>query len=275
MNAKTSPVLPIETRVKRLDISLFDEIDSQTCADDRRSMLAIQEAVSARCPSFTYLEIGSHLGGSIQPFLLDPRCARIVSIDKRPTAQADERGGAGRYPGNSTERMLKNLRSIAKDQVVKVTTFDADSSAVKPSMLPSKVAVCFIDGEHTNAAVERDFAFCESVLTHPGLIYFHDSDIVFQALANIVERLKAAGRSFHAYNLPSSIFVIDLEMNIHGDASIQSLLLNNHLGYLSSLESMAHYRDFYTGWFARTLRKAYSIGPVRIAARTIRNIANR
>jgi hypothetical protein len=177
-----------------LDVSLFDVIDLQTSLDDRRSMLAIHAAVSARLGSFTYLEIGSHLGGSIQPFVLDPRCTHIVSIDKRPKTQPDERGESYAYPANSTERMLHN------DGVGKITTFDTDSSELKGSMLPAKVDLCFIDGEHTNAAVERDFAFCESALADAGVVYFHDSEIVFQGLDNILKRLRAAGRQFHAYN---------------------------------------------------------------------------
>jgi hypothetical protein len=127
--------------------------------------------------------------------------------------------------------MLQNLRKIAKDGVAKITTFDMDSSELRVSMLPSKVDLCFIDGEDTNSAADRDFALCESALAAPGVIYFHDSEIVFQALDNILKCLRAAGRPFHAYNLPTSIFVIDLGMNIHEDDSITKFLSENHLGY--------------------------------------------
>jgi hypothetical protein len=257
MRVDLSEAPSIEARVKQLDVSLFDAIGSQTSPDDRRSMLAIHAAVSARLGPFTYLEIGSHLGGSIQPFLLDHRCTHIVSIDKRPKVQADARGTSYEYPGNSTERMLQNLRKIAKDGVAKITTLDMDSSELRVSMLPSKMDLCFIDGEHTNSAAERDFAFCESALAASGVIYFHDSEIVFQALDNILKCLRAAGRPFHAYNLPTSIFVIDLGMNIHEDDSITKFLSKNHLGYIAGLQSMAHYRHFYNHWLARLLRKAY------------------
>jgi hypothetical protein len=248
-------VVRIETRVGQLDVSLFDAIPSQTSPYDRRSMLAIQAAAAERLGSFSYLEIGSHLGGSIQPLLLDPRCKQIVSIDKRPAAQPDERGESAAYPRNSTERMLENLRGIAGDAVGKITTFDVDSSELNSSMLGSKVNLCFVDGEHTNRAAESDYAFCESVLIDGGLIYFHDANIIFQALDSILERLRTVGKSFHAYNLPDVIFVIDFGLNIHQNEAVQSLLLENHRGYISGLQSMAHYRHFYNHWFSGLLRK--------------------
>ncbi len=249
--------LAIETRVKQLDVSLFDGIKSQSTSDDRRSMLAIQTAVCSRLESFAYLEIGSHLGGSIQPFLLDPRCTRIVSIDKRPTMQPDARGLPFKYAGNSTERMLKNLRGISTDGVSKIATFDVDSSEVATSALQSKMDLCFIDGEHTNAAAERDFAFCKSALAESGVIYFHDCNIVYQAIDAILKRLRASGCLFHAYNLPTSIFVIDFGMNIHEQDSIKEMLSENYKGYLAGLQSMTRYRQFYNLGVFRLLRSAY------------------
>ena len=253
----SSEVLPIETRVKQLDVSLFDGIESQSTSDDRRSMLAIQTALCARRESFAYLEIGSHLGGSIQPFLLDPRCTRIVSIDKRPKIQPDARGLPFKYADNSTERMLNNLRGISKDGVSKISTFDVDSSEIGTSTLKSKIDLCFIDGEHTNAAAERDFAFCKSVLADSGVIYFHDCNVVFQAIDTILKGLRASGCPFHAYNLPTTIFVIDFGMNIHEHDSIKKMLSENHKGYLAGLQSMARCRQFYNLGVFRLLRSAY------------------
>jgi len=257
MSVEQPEAAPIETRVKQLDVSLFDAIPSQTSSDDRRSILAIQSAMAARLGSFAYLEIGSHLGGSIQPFLLDPRCRRIVSIDKRPNSLPDERGVSQIYLQNSTERMLENLRGIAKADLPKLTTIDADSSELNATQIPSKVNLCFIDGEHTNTAAEKDFAFCKSVLASPGVIFFHDAHIVFQALDKILRDLRAAHCVFHAYNLPTSIFVIDFGVGIHEDDGIRNLLLKNHLGYLEGLKSMAHYRQFYNHRFVRMMRRAY------------------
>ena len=259
MSVEELNLLRIEQRVRLLDISLFNAIISETSPDDRRSMLAIHAAVSSRLGSFTYLEIGSHLGGSIPPFLLDPRCNCIVSVDKRPSIQPDERGTSFVYPENSTKRMLQLLSGVSKDSTAKIVTFDKDSSELTASMIPSKINLCFIDGEHTNAALQRDFWFCESVISTPGVIYLHDSDIVFEGIDNILQSLRAAGRPFHAYNLPAVIFVIDLGMNIHEDENIRNLLAENHLGYISALKTMAPHRKFYNKRSMRLLRKAYQL----------------
>jgi hypothetical protein len=73
-----------ESSIASLDISLFAAISSQTSSNDKRSLLAVQKAVCAINDGYTYLEIGSYIGGSIQPHLLDDRCQQIFSIDKRP-----------------------------------------------------------------------------------------------------------------------------------------------------------------------------------------------
>lgn len=219
--------------------------------------------MAARRGSFVYLEIGSHLGGSIQPYLLDERCRAIISIDKRPAQQPDMRGESYEYPGNSTNRMLENLRRISAEGVRKVRTFDAATNQLQPSMISLKPDICFVDGEHTNTAVEKDFAFCLSVVEDHGVVCFHDSNIVFEELNRIVAGLKASGRRFRAYNLPTHVFVIDLEGNLHEDARILPLLVDNHLGYLAGLESMSCYRDFYNAWLSRKLRAFYRSKPVR------------
>jgi hypothetical protein len=64
---------PVSDRIEDLDVGLFDAIPSQTSADTRRSLLAVHRATARRHGEIAYLEIGSHLGGSLQPYLLDPR----------------------------------------------------------------------------------------------------------------------------------------------------------------------------------------------------------
>ena len=103
--------LSFEQRIERLDCSLFDPIPTQSSKGDRMSWLALQGAVRRAAPSYTYLEIGSHLGGSIQQHWIDPRCSLIYSIDKRPLEQPDDRGAVFAYAGNSTARMLGNLHA--------------------------------------------------------------------------------------------------------------------------------------------------------------------
>jgi hypothetical protein len=158
--------------------------------------------------------------------------------------------------------------------VRKVVTFDADAGDLDKSVLPCKSDLCFIDGEHTNGAAVRDFAFCCSVLADTGVICFHDSEIVFQAIGNIVDQLKAARRPFRAYNLPSSVFVIDFGLDLHSDPTISDLLAANYIGYFSALNSMVHYRDFFNSWFARKLRDLYEFPPIGASARIVRYLAS-
>ena len=89
-------------RIRGLDLSLFDAIPS---------LLGVHRAVMNKHGRFAYLEIGSHLGGSIQPYLLNSASLRIYSIDRRPSSQPDERERdcTVSYPENSTELMLHNL----------------------------------------------------------------------------------------------------------------------------------------------------------------------
>src|SRR5262245_43878359 len=98
-----------EEKIARLDPDFFRHIESQSTERDRRSLLALQLSFRRQSKPFVYLEIGSHLGGSLQCLVVDPRCRRIISIDPRPLNQPDERGQRYHFPGNSTARMLQLL----------------------------------------------------------------------------------------------------------------------------------------------------------------------
>lgn len=126
----------IAARIESLDVSLFEAVSSQSDAGDRRAWLAVQRSVRRKL-EYVYLEIGSHLGGSIQQHLVDPRCREIISIDKRPLSQPDDRGQFFAYEGNSTARMLDNLRGVSAAQVEKIRCFDADARDIDPSTIPA------------------------------------------------------------------------------------------------------------------------------------------
>jgi methyltransferase family protein len=196
-----------EHRLERLDLALFDHIHSQSSRDDKRSWLALQYATRAR-GTYTYLEIGSHLGGSIQPHLVDPMCRTIYSIDKRPESQPDDRGQPCRYEGNSTSRMIENLRAIDGEEVRKVITFDAGVEGVSRSAIQSPPDLCFIDGEHTRAAVVKDFNFCKSVAAASSIIYFHDAQVVYRGIADVLTMLRRQGVVHHPAMLGGATFAI-------------------------------------------------------------------
>ena len=153
----------ITARVHRLDVGLLDAIESQTSAADRRSLLALHGTMLTMLGTFRYLEIGSHLGGSLQALVAEPGCTHITSIDPRPLVQPDERPEIGyrwEYADNSTERMLALLGAVPGADVGKITTIELSTEDIDPGSLPHQPDLCFIDGEHTNRAALRDAEFC-------------------------------------------------------------------------------------------------------------------
>jgi Methyltransferase domain len=243
-------------RVAELDTTLFDAIPSQTSDLDRRSLLACQLATRSLRPEYRYLEIGSYRGGSIQPHLLDDSCTAIYSVDKRPAKQPDESGLNLSFPGNSTERMREALARLDDGRLSKLTCIEGDARTLDPGIVPEPIDLCFVDGEHSDQAVEADFAFCRRVIGDRGAIVFHDAQITYNALWKITSELREAGAAFHAYNLPSILMVIELGgFPIHSHAAISPMLLDNHVGYLESLRRNDHFRRW------------ASIPPVRLARR--------
>ncbi len=197
-------------RVEVLSTDLFAAIPSQTSEADRRSLLAVQRATARARGELAYLEIGSHLGGSIQPYLLDPRCTAIFSIDARPPSQPDDRspGYVAAYEDNTTERMLGLLRALAPGQVSKLRCFDADASEVDPAQIAPRPDVVFIDAEHTRQAVLSDFAFGRRVLAPGGTIVLDDLPIVYPAVLEICRSLRRARERFVTARLEGKVFAI-------------------------------------------------------------------
>ena len=241
--------------IESLDLGLFASIESQTSDHDKRSLLACQLGVRTEAPEYAYLEIGSHLGGSLQPYLQDPRCTRVYSIDNRIASQPDARGVAFAYRENSRARMLGAITSVPGADSTKVVCFDTDAAAVNPALVRPQPLLCLIDGEHTDSAVIRDFAFCRQAVVPDGAVVFHDASILYLALTRIVEDLSRAGVSFRAYHLPDTVFVIEWgACTLHRTPAIQDMLLNNHVGYLSSLRGNDHFRRFANRPVFRALR---------------------
>jgi len=195
-------------RLTALDLGLFFGISGQSDAGDRRAWLAVQRSI--RRAGYVYLETGSYLGGSIQQHLLDPLCTRIISIDSRRSLALDDRGETIQYPENSTENMLANLRRIDATSLGKLVTFDVDASEIDPLDIPAAPHFCFIDGEHTRAAVLSDFEFCLRVCDPDAAICFHDARIVDSALREILSILNHRKIPVSALRLGGDTFGIFL-----------------------------------------------------------------
>jgi len=194
----------IGERINRLDLSLFDHINGQTGAEDRRSLLALQAATRAAGP-YTYLEIGSFLGGSLQPYVVDPLCERIVSIDPRPAITQDSRtseGGAVEYEENTTAHMRDLLAAIPNANLDKLTTIEASTEQISPASVGGAPMLCFIDGEHTSRAALRDAIFCRQAAPD-ATIAFHDRYTVRSAIGAFLTVYGGYG-----YQLPHVIFAV-------------------------------------------------------------------
>jgi hypothetical protein len=195
-----------EAALAALDTSLFDTVRSQTSDRDRVSLLAVHSSAREVHGEFTYLEIGSHLGGSLQVLVVDRRCTAITSIDSRPEAAPDVRGVSS-YPGNTTARMLERLRLVPGADLSKLRTIEAEAPTLDPAELPAP-QLCLIDGEHTHDAALADARFCRAVLRDQGVIVFHDRRLVRSAIESFLEEL---GQVPHeGYPLLGSVYVLEL-----------------------------------------------------------------
>ncbi len=260
MSAAAPPrIRSVIERIDELSVDLFAGIPSQTSPADRRSLLAVQRATARRHPQFAYLEIGSYLGGSIQPYLLDPRCTAIYSIDPRPAQQPDDRspGHVVRYIDNSTDRMLGLLRTLEPERMSAIRCFDADASRVDPGRITPAPQVALIDGEHTRGAVLSDFAFCRGVLADEGTILFDDFPIVYPAVLEICRELEKGGRRFVAARLEGKVFGIFFdESKVRGDPFLTRCRARSRL-------TLARYRVKLWG-------KSLLPGSIGRSARTVR-----
>jgi hypothetical protein len=250
------PMATFNELIDKQDLSLFSAIPSQSTDEDKRSLLAVEAAVRDAVGEYRYLEIGSYLGGSIQPHLVDPLCREIISIDKRPPSQPDERGIDYLYNNNSTVRMLERLREVSSD-LSKLATIDSDSRSIPDGAVEPGVTLCFIDGEHTDAGSIADFEFCYRVVDKDrGAITFHDAQITYNGIAVCIQKLEKEGVDFRAYALPNAVFAFEFgALRLSDHPAIRERLTQNYRSYLYSLQENDRYRRFATGFPFGTARR--------------------
>ena len=168
-------------------------IESQTSDSDKLFLLDMQRLIRDVAPTYDYLEIGSFLGGSLAPFLGDPACRSILSIDDRALTLPDERGALYDYAGVTTQSMLDRLHlaGLATD---KIATHDG---SVDTLPAPDRLYdLAFIDGEHTDQACFRDFLWTLPLMKPDAAIMFHDSSLIYKAIRLIQLYLRKSGRPF-------------------------------------------------------------------------------
>ncbi len=194
-------------RLDRLDVTLFGHVESQMWDEDRRSLLALHAALADRLGEFTYLEIGSYRGGSLQALVADERCRGIVSIDPRlKWTRGEGQWEEGfEYPGNSADEMLASLAAVPGADVSKLETIELSTEQIHAASL-ERPDLCFIDGEHTRCATLRDARFCREVMCGRGVIAFHDFPMVSSAIFDFLRETRPA----LGYLLRQEVFVVEL-----------------------------------------------------------------
>jgi len=246
-------------KIENLDISLFTAIPSQTSDGDRRSLLAVQRATANWHKEYVYLEVGSHLGGSIQPHLVDDRCMKIYSIDARPSYQPDDRapGYIAVYENNSTKRMLSLLKNIGQGDIAKIECIDADASEIQPNRIVKRPQLVLIDGEHTKTAVLSDFQFCSKVTGQDGTILFHDFDFIYPAILQICQQLKKQHRKFLPLKLDDAVFGIFFNPEIvHSDPYL-ALLYRKNKRFILKLMVKERFKNYIKNPFLKLINSVF------------------
>ena len=216
-------------RVEILDISIFSKIKSQSNDGDKKSLLAVQRSYRQQNDNYVYLEIGSHLGGTLQPYVIDNNCQKIISIDPRPSSQPDDRseGYVANYQDNSSERMIELLTQANLGDVSKIECVEKDASEIDISEINQAPHICFIDGEHTNRAAYSDYQFCKKITHQIGSILFHDFCIVHKAILKICFEAYCNGEVIYPVRMEGNVFAIFRDKNtIKKDPYILKLYKN-------------------------------------------------
>ena len=157
-------------------------IHSQTSEEDKIFLLNTIKFLHLNLKSYNYLEIGSYLGGSITPFLLDKKCKGVLSIDKRNLILPDERGENWDYKNISEKKMISNIikKGIKTD---KLKTFNGKIKDLKKRKKIYNLV--FIDGEHTDINCFEDFINSMDFIKKDSIVIFHDSSVIFKAISLI------------------------------------------------------------------------------------------
>jgi hypothetical protein len=190
------------------EIARHFPIESQSSDRDKAFLLSAKRLIGDVAPGYDYLEIGSFLGGSLAPFLGDPACASILSIDERGKTLPDERGALFDYTGITTQSMLDRLHQAGL-ATTKLTTYDG---SIDTMVLPERrFDLAFIDGEHTDQACFRDFLWALPMMKPDSAVLFHDSSLIYKAIRLILLLLRKEGRAFtflkHANSEMSAVFL--------------------------------------------------------------------
>ena len=174
-------------------------VPAQINSSDVRALISIMDFVSSH-GAYSYLEIGSYLGGSLQWHLSNPQCQRVVSIDKRSQEKIKDERHID-YAYTVTTRDMLNALTSNNVPIDKLTAIDGTVDNI-PSGL--QFDLVFIDAEHTNQAVFYDGQKCLAAVNDHAVIMFHDDWIVYQGIEQLEEHLKQIGKIFCKFKISGS-----------------------------------------------------------------------
>ncbi len=225
MMAKMEALL---AQIETGDTAAF-KVKSQTTEKDKSTLLAVQNFVKEQVGTYSYIEIGSHLGGSLVPHLADPACELVSSIDLRPEMQRDERGRDVVYEGNSTDRMILGLMDhLPVENLTKLKTYDCDAADLDKYDVHKENSLALIDGEQTNTAAFRDFLNLRPFMAKNSVVLFHDSNLIFDALLNIESLLDHEGGRFRSFFLPGILYGIGFgDMARPSETALESIAIDH------------------------------------------------
>ncbi len=230
------------------DTSLF-RVRADLTEEDKISFLSIQKALRTKIGPYAYLEIGSFLGGSLQTFLIDRHCRLVYSIDSRPNFVDDERGSPRSYAGVTREQMLAELGKHYPGHLDKLRCFDTDTSSIDRGQVDDPPFLCFVDGEHTDDAVFRDFSFCLRVASRPCVILFHDSQVVFGGIQRCLDHLDAEAVPHYCYILPDYLTVVEIgPAGLCDSPAVLERMARSGRAMICQLNGLKGARDFYAAW---------------------------
>jgi len=176
-------------------------IQSQTSLSDKAFILNAMALINQPGDDYSYVEIGSYLGGSLTPFLTDTHCKLVLSIDERERQQEDERGAKFDYVGITHKTMIDNLNAHGIN-TEKLQTFDGSIDAIKTP--DNAFDLAFIDGEHTDVACFRDFLWVLPMMKPDAIIMLHDSTLIYKAIRLIQLYLRKLGLQFNFFKKAGS-----------------------------------------------------------------------
>ena len=161
------------------------------CSSAAWEVQTVCEMIDRQDPRDVYLEIGSHIGGSLWAFgrqMADG--ATLIAVEK-PMARGREPGGTVEQLGGVADR-LEAQRGYQPRIVLGDSHAVETVASVVDILAGRKVDVLFIDGDHSVEAVTADAERYIPMVRPGGLIIFHDSGLPHDGMdPKVVAKLAA------------------------------------------------------------------------------------